>query len=149
MKLSLKEMFVAVAILGLGFGFALHVRNTKQQLDKFQSNSHHASANRDFEYRMLLVEENFRRAGYILLGSLNDHRTGNGDGTLERKYDWETNGKPPISGMEFSELLRPIFSFTTTPHIRWDMTLEPTLQQIQSSPDATSGAIVIRVDYRF
>ena len=148
MKLSLKEMLIAVAIIALALGFALHVRTTKQQLSEFESHSRHASAKRDFELRMLLVEQNFRRAGYTFLPNLENDRFGESDGTFERKYDWATNDKPAVTGLDFCELLRPLTEgFTNSQKILWNVESEPNLRQIQVSPDQTSGTISFRIAY--
>jgi len=149
MKLSLKELLVAVAVVSLAFGFALHVRSTKRQLNEFESNMRHASAERDFEFRMSLVEENFRRAGYLFLEDLSNDQIGPRGGTFERKYGWSTEGKPAVSGSEFCDELRPlIYGFTSSQHISWTVETNPTLRQIQTAPDQTSGTIVFVVNYQ-
>lgn len=149
MRVSLKEMLAAVAIMALAFGFALHVRTTTQKLHNFELNSRHLNAERDFQFRMVLVEENFRRAGYIFLSDIPADQVGVAFGTFERKYSWATDGKPAISGMEFCELLRPLrYGFMSSQRIHWGVETEPTLRQIQAAADQSSGTIVIQVSYR-
>jgi len=149
MNISLKEMLAVVAFLTLALWFALHVRSTERRLASFELNSRHVNAGRDFESRMLLVEENFHRAGFTLLGDLPGDRIGVNGGTFERTYTWGTDGKPAVRGIDLCELFRPLTAgFTNTQYIYWDVASEPTFQQIQSSTPQTSGTMIFRITYR-
>ena len=118
-------------------------------MSQFHSELRTATAERDFEFRLLLVEENFRNAGYVILGQSPNDRIDFLGGSFERKYDWSTDGKP-VLGLEFSELLNPLTEgLTNSQRIHWNLESEPSLEQIQSSPGQTSGTIVLRAEYRF
>lgn len=150
MKLSLKELLLVVAIVGLGLAFVLHLRSTRGQLNKFESAYFHEVARTNFETRLFLVEENFRRLNYTLLPDVNDFSTNDFDGCFESSYAWSTGDQPPVSGQELAELMRPLINgFTNTQRMQWDVQTEPSLEAIQTNPRQESGAILFRVNYRF
>ena len=149
MKISIWNLFVFIAIVALGLGFALHLYVVEQRIAMFQQETCDELANIAFHARLDAARENFRSAGIEFQLTDFEFQQETDTGTYIGKYRWKQNQPTKLTGDEIYELTWPLtrhLGNEASPWIRWNVEVEPKLYGDQNVP--IEGEVEFKIVYR-
>ncbi len=150
MKISIWNIFILIAIIALGLGFAMHVYVTEQRLAIFQNGACHEMPHVAFFARLDAVRNNFENAGIELQSTAEDYEWAAESGTFIREFSWNQNQAKKLSSRRVHQLTLPLtrrLGDEASPWIRWNVEIIPNIRPSDDNSIPVDSNLKFRIRY--